>query len=349
MFKKKSEHPWFRARRYPHFDHPINQRQAEGIVTCPTKVASHGFYPFIEFQVLTYKVKRSLDTRKLKRQEKPRPIAYAAHVDCHIYSYYSYCLSIKYEEEIKKYALDECILAFRSLGKSNIDFAAQAFEKIKTFPQCHVLALDISGFFDNLDHSLLKKSWAGVLSQEKLPADHYAVFNAISKFATVNRDELYGLFKISLNNKKTSPQRVCSPEDFRKIVRANNLIKKKEDNKGIPQGSPISAMLSNIYMLQFDVAVNNYVKKYNGCYFRYCDDILIIVPPEIKKDSEEFVVSQIKKINLEINSKKQIELILMWRKMEKLLEVNFFNTWVFYLMEKELFSDQLLLQRTLEK
>jgi retron-type reverse transcriptase len=51
---------------------------------------------------------------------------------------------------------------------------------------------------------------------------------------------------------------------------------------GIPQGSPISALLSNIYMFSFDKHMKNYVDSIGGKYFRYCDDMLLIVPSEYR-------------------------------------------------------------------
>ena len=43
-----------------------------------------------------------------------------------------------------------------ALGKNNIEFANNAFEEIKRRKHCVAIALDISGFFDNLDHQRLK-------------------------------------------------------------------------------------------------------------------------------------------------------------------------------------------------
>ncbi|MFK4512448.1 reverse transcriptase domain-containing protein [Bradyrhizobium daqingense] len=49
-------------------------------------------------------------------------------------------------------------------------------------------------------------------------------------------------------------------------------------NYGIPQGSPISDLLANIYLLKFDCAVRERIAKLGGVYFRYSDDILLICP-----------------------------------------------------------------------
>jgi len=47
---------------------------------------------------------------------------------------------------------------------------------------------------------------------------------------------------------------------------------------GIPQGAPLSDLLANAYLLEFDAAMAAYVKRKGGHYRRYSDDILVIVP-----------------------------------------------------------------------
>ena len=84
-------------------------------------------------------------------------------------------LGQQYEDELKNRGIESCVLAFRALSKSNIDFAAQAFNEIRIRGDCAAVALDVTGFFDNLDHKVLKNSWSALLGPEKLPSDHYAV------------------------------------------------------------------------------------------------------------------------------------------------------------------------------
>ena len=47
---------------------------------------------------------------------------------------------------------------------------------------------------------------------------------------------------------------------------------------GIPQGSPISGTLANIYMLEIDKIIAEYIDNLNGYYIRYSDDFIIIIP-----------------------------------------------------------------------
>ncbi|WP_305821604.1 antiviral reverse transcriptase Drt2 [Massilia brevitalea] len=300
-----SKRSWYRRRGYPHFDHPISYGDAKRIVKDPNQVARHSFYPFVEFSLQTFKLKKDPVTSKLKRVGKTRPIAYASHVDSHIYSYYSLKLAKQYEKTISHYGLGEAVLAFRALGKNNIEFAANAFDVIRGHGDCYVLAFDISGFFDNLDHQILKQMWARVLNVPSLPVDHYSVYKSLANFAKVELSALYKLFGYSLNNKNTVPKRLCSAKEFRDVVRsANNLVTVNGSKKGIPQGSPLSALLSNIYMLEFDIALNEFVKSRGGHYFRYCDDILVILPPEAGEAEENFVLSEISKLKLNVNPDK---------------------------------------------
>ena len=58
-------------------------------------------------------------------------------------------------------------------------------------------------------------------------------------------------------------------------------IRKNINTYGIPQGSPISGVLANIYMLEVDKQIQHIVEGYNGLYMRYSDDFIIILPKDI--------------------------------------------------------------------
>lgn len=298
------KHPWYRSRNYLHFDPPAGVEKAQKLVTAPARVASHSFYPLISYQITTEKLKRNSETKRLVKHLKPRDIAYAAHLDSCIYSYYAWQLGMLYEDELKARKIDDHVLAFRSLGKSNIDFAAQAFESIRTRGDCSAVALDIKGFFDNLDHAQLKSSWALILNDVKLPSDHYAVFKSLTRFSTVERGKLFEALGISQHNPKFGRHRICSAKDFREKIRNAGLIYQNAKSKGIPQGTPISALLSNIYMIEFDELMCQRMSKIDGDYFRYCDDMLFIVPTEKRDEIAGEVNERIKKLKIHINTDK---------------------------------------------
>lgn len=295
---------WFRRRGYLHFDRPVGQATALTIVSDPIRVAQRGFFPFLDFDILSTKVKWDDDLKQLMRKRKERKVAYASHIDSHIYSYYCQLLSLQYEQELAKRDLADCVLAFRALGKSNIHFAAEGFAEIMKRSSSYVLGLDIRGFFDTLDHRILKSAWTSVLGASQLPQDHYAVYKAITRYSMVNLDSVLELLGISKNNPKKGRDRLCTPEEFRDKVRSSDLIRENKDGKGIPQGSSISALLSNIYMLEFDECVNEYVKGLGGRYFRYCDDMLFVLPLAAKVTCEAVIKNAISRYKLEIQDAK---------------------------------------------
>jgi hypothetical protein len=73
---------------------------------------------------------------------------------------------------------------------------------------------------------------------------------------------------------------------FRRI----DIDKNKNEIKriiGIPQGTPMSAFLANLYLLEFDKKALSLLKECKGIYRRYSDDILLICPKEIHEPIEE--------------------------------------------------------------
>lgn len=197
--------------------------------------------------------------------------------------------------------------------------------------------LDISSFFDNLNHQILKDNWIQILGFDNyLPKDHYNVWKNITKFSYISHKNLFNLFKEQiiverLNDtgsdyiyikKPVSKSKFlrekgavafCDTSDMNKI-RKSNIIKKnknKEKNsplrtKGIPQGSPMSALLANIYMINFDKKINEYIKKCcsDNSYRRYSDDIVIICTPADERKILKYLKLEIEKIDLSINDKK---------------------------------------------
>lgn len=296
---------WYKLRRYLHFDPPLNEATAAKVVTSPKRVASHSFYPLIRYTVRTQKVHFDKTAGKVKRKApKERPISYASHLDSHIYSYYCALLSQQYEDLLLETKWASSVLAFRTLGKSNIHFARDAFQDIARRESCCAVAIDIKGFFDNLEHRLLKECWQRVLGVNELPADHYAVFKAITRYSYVQRDEVYQALDISKSNPKLNRSRICSAPDFRQKIRKTGLIHSNQTAKGIPQGSPISALLSNIYMIGFDEKIAAFTESCGGSYYRYCDDVLLIVPTDIADEAKARVRDEVETVQLQLQETK---------------------------------------------
>lgn len=307
----KDEPIWYKRRGYLHFDAPIGVARATKLVKNPKKLAKHAFYPMLRYDVRSKKLKRNSEG-KLKSEPKLRPISYAAHADSQIYSFYATQLAEAYEVKLARLGLSECILAFRKLGKSNIEFACDAFNNVRDIGRCSVIAIDISAFFDTLNHQHLKRSWSELLGEEKLPSDHFAVFKSLTKYSFCNRNEVYKAFNISPNNPWNERLRICEITDFRTKIRDNGLIKTNNKSYGIPQGTPISALLSNIYMLSFDQKMQVLAKECGGSYRRYCDDMLFIVKRGCDARVIELADKELSNLGVAINPKKT-EVRHFWR------------------------------------
>lgn len=308
-FRKKTKiDDWYPEKRnILHFDYPISFENAQSKVTDKIFVKRYSFFPLLTFNINSLKYKKDSITNQMKKTPKTRTICYSAHLDNCIHSYYAKELSQKYEQLIKELKIDKSILAFRKLEKSNIDFAKLAFENIREYGKSSVIAIDFSNFFNTLNHKILKEQWSKVLSEKELPLDHYNIYKSITRYTTVDKHEIFKLFNISKNNLKNRPRRICSIKDFRNKVRKNNYIIPSEtiqDKEGIPQGTSISALLSNIYMIDFDKAILDYVNSFGGKYYRYCDDILIIDPTFKSKKRKEFIYNLIDDNSLTINKSK---------------------------------------------
>ncbi|MBJ6799022.1 antiviral reverse transcriptase Drt2 [Geomonas propionica] len=291
---------WFRVRGYPHFDHKISESVASAYVTVPTKVATHSFYPFLSYQMITPRYKKDQG----KVEDKSRPIRYAAHLDSHIFAYYANTLLGSYEKYICGKPLSKSVLAYRKLNKSNIEFADQAFNDIQSLGDCVTLCFDVTGFFDNLPHSVIKEKWGEIIGSANLPDDHYAVYKAITKFSWADRGDVYKMLSINPKGAYRIKGALCTPAVFRTDIRKKGLISRNNELKGIPQGSPISAVLSNIAMISFDERVSQFASDVGGLYRRYCDDILIACPVEHEREAIGVINDEIEKLGLSINNDK---------------------------------------------
>jgi hypothetical protein len=285
----------FKPRNYLHFDLPLSREAAWLLASEPKRVATHSFYPFIGFTIRTPRIKWVDGV--MTKKDKNREIKIAAHADAAIYSLYGQALGERYEEFVTANGIEHAVTAFRRLpgGGTNVDFAGDVFQFIRANRPCEAMAYDVEGFFDNLDHDLLRAEWRRVLGVSRLPTDQFAVFRSLTKFSWVERANAFRAFDINPNKPKAGQRtRICTPKQFRDSIRAANLLRENPRGaKGIPQGSPMSAVLSNIYMIPFDLAVSNYVKSLGGLYKRYCDDIMVVVRQEHAAAVDKFLNAQI--------------------------------------------------------
>ena len=259
---------------YAHFDARTDMKKTAKLVTDAEWVSHHGFYPFIHY-------KKDCSKYSSKgRKQKERNICYAAHLDRCILQYYCHEMNEQYNARIRDLGIEDVPVAYRSdLKKNNIHLAKQAFDFIKANPYAYVMIGDFTGFFDNLDHQYLKRQWCSLLGVDQLPPDHYTIFKNITRYSIWELDdllELNGLPITSAGRKKLNSQNtVLTKEQYNKY---RSHIKKHTDPFGIPQGSPISALLANVYMMDVDRKIKDITEQCAGLYMRYSDDFLVVLP-----------------------------------------------------------------------
>jgi RNA-directed DNA polymerase len=327
----------FELKTYPQLDPFFNffedKIKIQKLVSDPTlkSVAKHSFIPFVKILTKTPRYRWQENEKEYMLETKIRPIAFASHFDTYLYAFYSFALTEKYQQYIRTNKFHECVLAYRTdlEGKCNIQFAKEVFDSIKTKltieKTCSVIALDITGYFDNIDHAKLKEKWCQVLDLPELPIDQYKIFRSLTQYTYVNKDSILTHFNIDLNYLKENgikwqtlldliPNKIAGSsfkEKFdllrdRKLI-ITNLPKKSKEGlqyRGIPQGSAMSALLSNIYLIDFDRWLWNESKKQNFTYKRYCDDLIVVCNSEIVDEINKSILAKISEYNLEIQDRK---------------------------------------------
>ena len=271
---------------YAHFDLRVSlsMPSIRKYVMDRTKIVTHSFYPFIHFE------KKNSRYGK-KGPKKPRELYYCSHLDRCVYQRYAFLLNCQYNIWACENNIDDVAIAYRdNLGKNNIDFAKDAFDAIRSFPQCFILVGDFTNFFDNLEHQYLKKMMCEVLGVERLPQDYFSVFKNITRFSSWDWKDIVkaageNIAERGVRKKINSKETVLTKEQFQKNKKD---IKKNISGVGVPQGSPVSAVLSNIYMIKFDKDIKRYVTSKGGIYMRYSDDFIIVLPYERDAEIADF-------------------------------------------------------------
>jgi hypothetical protein len=296
-----SNTPWYRPRGTFHFDMPISLEKAKAIIA-PPNVEHHSFLPFIRRE----KKSRAKDGNP---KWKIRYTMYASHRNSHIFSYYNFLLQPLYEAKINCLDCSDSIRAYRKLRKSNIHFAKEAFEEIKQRRVGVAIAMDVKGFFDYLRHDILKKQWQSLLNMSRLPDDHYAVFKAITRYSFVDQTQAYS------HRQLMGIKGLCSIQEMRSVIQSGRLKIGRNGTRlpdgsfkwntvGIPQGSPMSGLLANIHMIDFDEKLTEAAKRKNARYWRYSDDILVVCDACDRTYFEKLIRDSLQAIGLKENPTK---------------------------------------------
>lgn len=277
------------------------------------------------------------ETGRPDKSNKLRPLHYASHMDALVYGYYKDILDELYEKKLGENSkLNSAVNAYRKIeiseenkkGKSTIHFAKEAFDEIKkrgSDDEVCVLTFDLKSFFPSLNHQFLKQKWKWLLGVNELPKDHYNVFKACTKFRYVLLDDLRirnnrngrksGFDESKLAKIRKEKGYKCffeSNEEFRRAigegklrVYKNPFYSKDKINIGIPQGLPISALLANLYLYDFDLKiVNELVEDMDVYYKRYSDDIVVVCKPNQAEFIEKYIYDLVKESKVKVSENK---------------------------------------------
>lgn len=289
-------------RRYAHFDNKVSLDDVWDYINNSKNIEKHSFYPFIQYKH-TYN-KYSKDKGMIPKE---RCICYSAHIDRNIFQLYGYKLNQLYNARVEEDDIDKSAIAYRdNLNKNNIDFAKLAIDYIREKNNCYIIIGDFTKFFDRIDHAYLKNIINDLLHTKELPNDYYAVYKNITKYSIWEMQYILKINGITDNNKGIKQLnklgRALPFDKFKEYKK--QYVNKNKKNFGIPQGSAISAVLSNIYMLESDKKLHDYISKRDGLYMRYSDDFIIVLP----KNNEILFKQQFTYINNIIKATPKLEL-----------------------------------------
>lgn len=264
-----------KERKYKHFDLPLRESERDQVIDFAREDEPHRFLPLLGFtdEARRY-VRKASGVREIKVKE--RPIRFAGHADAAYLQAYAAHLNGFYERALVEDGTSGSVLAYRRGGGTNIHHAKALFDEIRSRGDCTVFAMDISGFFDCLDHTMLRDEVAELLGVKRLEGHHANVWKNVTRYSwveTVDLDKLLG-------KKRNAHGRVCSPGDFADHVRGrkDGLVRTHDQTFGIPQGTPVSGLYANIYLRTFDRQLIEWCGQYGGSYRRYSDDIAVVLP-----------------------------------------------------------------------
>lgn len=284
-------------RSYRHFDRPLSEADRRGIRLTEDVILRNSFWPLLGFKKIERRVKRDRKTGSVSFKEKVREIRFCSHQDAALLERYASWLSEKYEASLVSQGLSPVVLAYRKGVGNNITQAKLLFDNIRRNGDVVAIALDISGFFDNIRHDVLRDSLSSVVKRTPLPASDFKIYKRMTQFEWVEADDI----EARLAGKKRPAGRICDAYQFRSLIRkkGDSLIKKNSALYGIPQGTPLSGLYANIAMLSFDKILHTHFSACGATYRRYSDDMAVILPKGSNPQQHiQFIVDELSKIGL---------------------------------------------------
>ena len=301
----------FKRKYYAHLDAIRSPDCLFKAIKNPNWVCKHGFLPFVH---AVLKTKKRIGKHQTP-EWKPRHIYYASHMDRYVYQWYAHLTAEAYEKYIADNHFDQSPIAYRQgLEKNNVHFSTEVFRFIRTKKDCFVYISDFTSFFDTLSHKLLKEKVRKIFCVSELPEDHYRIFKSMTRFRYFDLDDIAaiaGQTTKELRGKNTKPAQLLTSEQMR--AKKQQYLKSNLNKDpygvgvgtvGVPQGSPISAVYANVYMIDFDKNMTDYVDRIGGIYRRYSDDLICVVPPENEAELLSILETNIQDARVKISEKK---------------------------------------------
>ncbi|EUJ31438.1 reverse transcriptase domain-containing protein [Listeria cornellensis] len=309
----------FKSKKYLHFDNSMEYDDVKNYVENPKKIQMHSFFPLIQYVNSFDKYEQ--EDKTIERKERPiktksRTIMYASHLDSYIYTFYGRRLNALYNTCAIKNGIDDCAIAYRDnkSSKCNIDFAAELIHNICEMEESFIMVGDYKTFFDTLDHANLKTRMKETLVTDELDLDWYQIYKSVTKYRYIEKSLLNekigtdGEIKEFIKNRIRSrlengvKERVKwsyfqTYKEVREFIEKNG-VKYNQQKFGIPQGTPISAVFANVYMIDLDKKIQELVMNNHGIYRRYSDDFIIAIPKKSLATVEDFKFVQSEIIDL---------------------------------------------------
>ncbi|MEY8441237.1 reverse transcriptase/maturase family protein [Lactobacillaceae bacterium 24-114] len=293
--------------KYRHFDaslsNNVKRKVIESILHSEKYVAKYRHLPFIEFPITFNKY-----SRQKNRYKKERIISLPSHHDALLYKIYSKILSACYENFLKDKGLQKIPIAYRK-NHSNITGAKEAIDRISS-QSSWIIKGDFSNFFPSINHNVLIKNIKTVLRSVeggKLSSDWITVLRSLMNYRYIT---LKNIEKVLGDKSKVGNSYVKDLKELDALIKNRELKVSKKQRVGIPQGTALSAVLANVYMIEFDEWVTNYLRTFDGFYRRYSDDFIIVIPAnlvdihDINTIKEKIIARSSRKLSLVIKKSK---------------------------------------------
>lgn len=262
-------------------------------------VCSHQFLPVVLREQKFLKMYYNKDTKKLNFLSKVRPIVEVGHTDSLIFSLYAAKLSQAYEERVNQLGIELVATAYRRGLGSNIEASKAVIDRVVGMNDCWIIKSDFVGFFDHLNHRLLKQAVSDLVgekdetspeSKSQLKQDWYAVIRSLTKHRHIAASNIPDRM---LAYAKVHKRYVARVREIDYAVRSGELVVSAQHQVGIPQGTSMSAVLANVYMIGFDKKLYELTTSLGGLYRRYSDDFVLVLPGTLSTERVKMIKQQV--------------------------------------------------------